>query len=60
MLLSKNLPPKSNSAEGSFARFTIEKRKSAIINRVTDNNNLPSDIRQNLQAYKDEIAAQPI
>ncbi len=60
MPLSKNLPPKSNSAEGSFTHSTIEKRRPAIINRAIENDNFPSGICRNPQAFKDGIAAQPV
>jgi len=53
-------PPLMTSEPGSFARYTIVERKSQIIQQVIEDNGYPPDIVENLEAFKDEIASQPM
>jgi len=53
-------PPLMTSEPGSFARHTIVERKPQIIHRVIENNDYPPDIVQALEAFREEIASQPM
>ncbi|MGD9028978.1 MAG: damage-control phosphatase ARMT1 family protein [Anaerolineae bacterium] len=53
-------PPLMTSERGSFARSTIVERKPQIIQRVIEDNNYPEDIVRALEAFRREIASQPI
>ena len=53
-------PPLMTSEPGSFARYTIIDRKPQIIRQVMEDNSYSPDIMSALQAFKDEIAHQPI
>jgi hypothetical protein len=48
------------SEPGSFARSTIVERKPQIIRQVTEDNGYPPQIEQTLEAFKAEIASQPM
>jgi uncharacterized protein with ATP-grasp and redox domains len=53
-------PPLMTSEPGSFARSTIVERKPQIIRRVIEDNGYPPQIEQALEAFKAEIASQPM
>jgi uncharacterized protein with ATP-grasp and redox domains len=48
------------SEPGSFARSTIVERKPQIIRQVIEDNDYPPQIAQALEAFKAEIASQPM
>jgi len=48
------------SDPGSFARATIVERKPQIIRQVLEENNYPPEIMIALQAFREEIASQPM
>ena len=48
------------SESGSFARSTIVDRKPQIIRQVIEENGYPSEIVESLEAFRDEIATQPM
>ena len=48
------------SEPGSFARSTIVERKPQIIRQVIEDNGYPPQIEQALEAFKAEIASQPM
>jgi hypothetical protein len=48
------------SDPGSFARRTIVERKPQIIQRVTEDNDYPGHIVLALEAFREEIASQPM
>ena len=55
------LPPSLMTSEpGSFARKTIVERKPAIIRQVLADHDYPSEIVAALEAFRSEIAHQPI
>ena len=53
-------PPLMTSEPGSFARFTIVERKPHIIRQVSEDNDYPPHIVQELEAFRQEIASQPL
>jgi uncharacterized protein with ATP-grasp and redox domains len=53
-------PPLMTSEAGSFAEKTIRERKPQIIAQVTADHVYPPDIQASLEAFRDEIAAEPI
>ncbi|HID87457.1 MAG TPA: protein-glutamate O-methyltransferase family protein [Anaerolineae bacterium] len=53
-------PPLMTSEPGSFARFTIVERKPQIIRQVIEDNDYPPHIVQALEAFREEIASQPM
>jgi 1-phosphofructokinase family hexose kinase len=53
-------PPLMTSEPGSFARHTILERKPQIIHQVAENNGYPPDVRRALDAFREEIAGQPM
>lgn len=55
--MTLSLPPfLMTSEEGSFARQTIAERKPSIIDRIVSLNGYSTEIHDELQAFKDEIA----
>ncbi len=48
------------SEPGSFARRTIVERKPQIIRQVIEDNDYPPSVVKALEAFKEEIAAQPM
>ena len=53
-------PPLMTSEPGSFARYTIVERKPQIIQNVIADNGYPPGIVAALEAFRNEIAWQPI
>lgn len=53
-------PPLMTSEPGSFARSTIVERKPQIIHQVIVDNRYPPDIVAALEAFRREIATQPV
>ena len=53
-------PPLMTSEPGSFARSTIVERKPQIIRQVIEDNGYPPQIERALEAFKAEIASQPM
>ena len=53
-------PPLMTSEPGSFARFTIVERKPQIIRQVIEDNGYPPQVVRALEAFRDEIASQPM
>lgn len=53
-------PPLMTSEPGSFARATIVERKPQIINQVIQDNDYPLDAVQAMEAFREEIASQPM
>jgi hypothetical protein len=53
-------PPLMTSEPGSFARKTIVERKPQIIRQVLEDNGYPPVTVARLEAFKDEIARQPM
>ena len=53
-------PPLMTSDPGSFARATILSRKPQIISQVIQNNDYPPEIIRALEAFREEIASQPM
>jgi uncharacterized protein with ATP-grasp and redox domains len=53
-------PPLMTSEPGSYARYTVVERKPQIIQNVIDDNGFPPDIVAALEAFRDEIARQPL
>jgi uncharacterized protein with ATP-grasp and redox domains len=53
-------PPLMTSEPGSFARSTIVERKPQIIRQVIEDNNYPPHIVGALEAFRQEIASQPM
>jgi hypothetical protein len=53
-------PPLMTSEPGSFARLTIVERKPTIIHRVVEDNGYPPSIVEALEAFRQEIAAEPM
>lgn len=53
-------PPLMTSDPGSFARATILSRKPQIIRQVIQNNDYPPEIIRALEAFREEIASQPM
>jgi hypothetical protein len=53
-------PPLMTSEPGSFARHTIVDRKPQIIRQVIADNGYPPEMVQQLEAFREEIASQPI
>lgn len=48
-------PPLMTSEAGSFARFTIEKRKPEILQQVMDDNGYPPEVMAALETFADEL-----
>jgi uncharacterized protein with ATP-grasp and redox domains len=53
-------PPLMTSEPGSYARYTIVERKPQIIQNTLDDNGYPPHIVAALEAFRDEIARQPL
>jgi hypothetical protein len=53
-------PPLMTSDPGSFARATIVERKPQIIRQVIRDNDYPPEIIRALDAFREEIASQPM
>lgn len=53
-------PPLMVSEPGSFARYTIVKRKPQITQQAIEDNGYPPDIVAALDAFRGEIASQPV
>jgi uncharacterized protein with ATP-grasp and redox domains len=53
-------PPLMTSEPGSFARRTIVERKPQIIHQVAEDNDYPARTVQALEAFREEIASQPM
>lgn len=53
-------PPLMTSEPGSFARKTIVERKPQIIDQVIEDNDYTADVVRRLEAFKQEIASQPV
>ncbi len=53
-------PPLMTSEPGSFARATIVERKPQIIRQVIQDNDYPAEITHALEAFREEIALQPM
>jgi uncharacterized protein with ATP-grasp and redox domains len=59
--MKDNIPPPLMTSEpGSYARYTVEERKPSIIQNTLDDNGYPPDIVAALQAFRNEIARQPL
>ena len=52
--------PLMTSDPGSFARATIVERKPQIIRQVIQDNDYPAEIIRSLEAFREEIASQPM
>jgi uncharacterized protein with ATP-grasp and redox domains len=52
--------PLMTSEPGSFARHTIVERKPQIIRQVIEDNDYPPEIARALEAFRAEIASQPM
>lgn len=53
-------PPLMTSEPGSFARQTIVQRKPQLIGQALEDNGYPHEIVRRLEAFRDEIASEPM
>jgi hypothetical protein len=53
-------PPLMTSEPGSFARQTIVQRKPQLIRQAIEDNGYPPKIVERLEAFRDEIASEPM